>query len=162
MTSNKHWFGELKEVEGGSVILGSDEPCAVRSIGAIRLKFSTGLDRIITQVRYVPDLKRNLLSCGMLNKKGYEFKGKNRTLKVSHGSLVIMKANIVNGMYILEQSTIVGSMSSTEVDKYNLWHLRLRYISERGLNELSKHDLLCGDKIQKLSFCENCVIGKSK
>ena len=34
-------------------------------------------------------------------------------------------------------------------------------MSKRGLLELEKQDLLCGDKLGKLQFCENCVFGKS-
>ena len=41
------------------------------------------------------------------------------------------------------------------------WHLRLGHVSEWGLTELSKQNLLCGHKVGKLQFCENCVLGKS-
>lgn len=47
------------------------------------------------------------------------------------------------------------------VDKAKLWHKRVGYISERGLQELSKQKLLHGDKIESLEFCEQCVRGKS-
>lgn len=36
------------------------------------------------------------------------------------------------------------------------------YIGEKGLIELGKQDLLCRDKISKMDFCEQCVLGKSK
>lgn len=52
-------------------------------------------------------------------------------------------------------------VSNSEVDKAKLWHKRLGHISERGLQELSKQKLLCGDKIESLEFCEQCVLGKS-
>ncbi|TXG74051.1 hypothetical protein EZV62_002630 [Acer yangbiense] len=45
-------------------------------------------------------------------------------------------------------------------DKTSLWHRRLAHVSEKGLMELSKQGLLCGDKLDKLSFCEHCVYGK--
>src|SRR5690606_6341105 len=31
---------------------------------------------------------------------------------------------------------------------------------ERGMQILSKHDLLCGHKTKSLEFCEHCVFGK--
>ena len=34
-------------------------------------------------------------------------------------------------------------------------------MSARGLLELEKQDILCGDKLGKLQFCENCILGKS-
>lgn len=60
--------------------------------------------------------------------------------------------------------TILGATSTSIVDdseKTKLWHLRLSHVSERSLTELSKQGLLCGDKIGKLGFCENCILGKS-
>ena len=33
-------------------------------------------------------------------------------------------------------------------------------MSERGVLELSKRNLLNGDQVSKLEFCENCVLGK--
>lgn len=35
-------------------------------------------------------------------------------------------------------------------DKVKLWHLRLKYISERGLVELGKQNLLGGDRLEEL------------
>ena len=34
-------------------------------------------------------------------------------------------------------------------------------MNERGLIELEKYSLLCGDKVEKLDFCEHCVYGKA-
>ena len=36
----------------------------------------------------------------------------------------------------------------------------VRHMSERGLHVLSKQGLLCGQKIGKLDFCKQCVLGK--
>ena len=43
-----------------------------------------------------------------------------------------------------------------------LWHRRLGHMSEKGLVELEKQGLSCGDKLGKLQSCENCVLGKSR
>ncbi|TXG60237.1 hypothetical protein EZV62_014810 [Acer yangbiense] len=45
-------------------------------------------------------------------------------------------------------------------DITSLWHKRFGHMSERGLSELSKQNLLNGDNVNKLEFCENCVLGK--
>ena len=47
------------------------------------------------------------------------------------------------------------------VDRTMLWHLRLGYMSIRGMQELSKQGLLYGDKINKLDFCKNCIFCKA-
>ena len=39
--------------------------------------------------------------------------------------------------------------------------MRLSHVSEKGLIELAKQELLCGDRVEKLKFCEHCVYGKA-
>ena len=39
--------------------------------------------------------------------------------------------------------------------------MRLGHVSERGLVELGKYNLFCGDKVETLKFFEPCVLGKS-
>ena len=68
-------------------------------------------------------------------------------------------------MYVLQGSTVTGSagVASVEVkeaDLTRLWHMRLAHMSERGMQILSKGDLLRGHKAKSLEFCEHCVFGK--
>ena len=64
-------------------------------------------------------------------------------------------------LYVLEGSTIIGdaTITSSELDKTTLWHLRLGHMSENGLTELSKRGLIDG-RIRKLEFYEHYVFGK--
>ena len=43
-----------------------------------------------------------------------------------------------------------------------MWHMRLGHIGERVLQELSKKNLLGGDKLEPSRFCEQCAYGKAK
>lgn len=47
------------------------------------------------------------------------------------------------------------------MSKTKLWHTRLGHVSERGLVELGKQNLLGGKKVEKLELCEACVFGKA-
>jgi len=47
------------------------------------------------------------------------------------------------------------------MSRTKLWHRRLGHVSEKGLVERCKQGLLCGDKVEKLNFCEHCVYGKA-
>ena len=67
-------------------------------------------------------------------------------------------------MYILEAEVVSGSAdvaSKKPLSKIEIWHMRLGHASERGLVELGKQNLLGGDKVEKLKFCEPRVLGKS-
>lgn len=70
MCPDQKWFHDLIEKESGSVLLGNNKSCKVMRIGNIHLKLVYGCLRTIESVRYVPELKRNLISVGMLDSEG--------------------------------------------------------------------------------------------
>lgn len=132
MCPMKSWFESIQESDQGLVILGNDKACKVKGIGSIRLRMHDGSSNILQQVRYVPELKRNLISLGTLESIGYSFKSENGIMKVLKGSLVVMKAMRKNSLYILLGNTILGGAASVEkhVDKTLIWHQRLGHICE--------------------------------
>lgn len=143
--------------------MGNNATCTVVGIGSIKLKLNDGTEKILTKVRHVPDLKRNLISLGTLEEAGFSFKAESSMLKVMKGVRVVMKGNKKNGLYVLKGCAVTGissSVSKTNVSKSSLWNQRLGHISERGLQELEKQGLLCGDKVEGLEFCEHCIYGK--
>ena len=62
----------------------------------------------LTGVRHVPNLKRNLISVGTLDKSSYHFKEKNGYLKVLQGALTIIQGCKKNGLYIRQENAIKG------------------------------------------------------
>ncbi|KAJ4716980.1 Retrovirus-related Pol polyprotein from transposon TNT 1-94 [Melia azedarach] len=90
---------------------------------------------------------------------------KGGVLHVCKGSNVVLKGVKRGTLYFLQGSTLSSSVAvaSSEIDKDNmtkLWHMRLGHMSARGMQILSKGDLLCGHKIKDLEFCEHCIFGK--
>ena len=70
-------------------------------------------------------------------------------------------------LYVLRGSTLHGSItaaavSKDEPSKTNLWHMRLGHMSELGMAELMKRNLLDGCTQGNMNFCEHCVFGKHK
>ena len=72
MCPNKHWFSSFEELDGGVVLMGNDNACQTKGIGTIRLKMHDGTIRRLTNVRYILDLKKNLISLGVLDSDGYK------------------------------------------------------------------------------------------
>ena len=50
-------------------------------------------------MRYLPNLRRNLISLGQLDSKGYTYKTEGRNIKITKGALVVIKAVIKDGLY---------------------------------------------------------------
>ncbi|KAK2981275.1 hypothetical protein RJ640_006976 [Escallonia rubra] len=118
-------------------------------------------------VRYILDLKKNLISLGTLDSIYCSISIKGGVMKVSKGAMVIMKGQKTEILYKLIGNTVIcGASVSTHVgssnDNSELWHKRLGYLSERGMLELQKRKLLQGMKSCKLNFYKFCVLGKQK
>ena len=47
-------------------VMGDDHPCNIKGMGIVRIKMEDGIVRELKEVRYVPQLKRNLISVGIL------------------------------------------------------------------------------------------------
>ena len=166
---NRDWFVTYDSLQGGgSIRLGDDSPLDIVGIGSIQIKMHDGIVRTLADVRHIPDMSKNLISLSTLDAKGYKYSGGDEVLKVSEGSLIVMKGELKSlNLYHLRGTTITGdatviSNSSCNSDATNLWHMRLGHMNEQGLHELCKRGLLDEHSISKLKFCEHCVFGKHK
>ena len=61
----------------------------------------------------VPDLRKNLLSLGALKAKGCKFSGADGDIKVTKGSMIILKEEQIVILYKMIGSVIVDDVSKT-------------------------------------------------
>ncbi|KAG8471703.1 hypothetical protein CXB51_036524 [Gossypium anomalum] len=150
MSPNRDWFTTYETVPEGVVLIGNNASCKIAGVGTIKVKMFDGVVRTLSDVRHVPELKRNLISLSTLDSKGYRYTAKSGVLKISKGSLVVMKGQRKTAkLYVLQGSTVTGdaavaSSSLSDDDITKLWHMRLGHMSENGMVELSKRGLLDG------------------
>ena len=57
------------------------------------MRMFDGQVQTLTNVQHVPDLKKNLLLLGALEARGYKFSSADRAIKVTKGSMTILKKN---------------------------------------------------------------------
>lgn len=74
--------------------------------GDIAIKMYDGIVGQIKNVRYVLNLKWNLISLGILEDERHTLKSKNNTLKFLKGSLIVMKGPKRNGLYYLTREIV--------------------------------------------------------
>ena len=82
MCPNKTWFDTYEEKSGGNVFMGNDVSCKTVGIGTIKIKMHDGIIRTLTEVRHVPELKKNLISIGIMDGKGFKCNTKNWVMKI--------------------------------------------------------------------------------
>nr|GEU58252.1 hypothetical protein [Tanacetum cinerariifolium] len=92
--------------------------------------------------RYIYELKRNLISLGTLEKEGYTIKLQSGKANVINGSKVVLSGpRADNYVYSLDGYAVVGELNACVKENDSLaqvWHKRLGYISETGLQVLEK------------------------
>ena len=85
------YFNEYQEFDSGRVIMGNNSICKIIGIEDVSLKLHDGSIRVIKQVKHVPDLKRNLISLGMLDQIGCRIRLESGQLSVLNCSNLVMK-----------------------------------------------------------------------
>ena len=93
--------------------MGNDHPCQIVGIGSVKIQMFDGNIRMLTNVRHIPDMKRNLISLGMMDSKGYRWVVNDGVLQVMAGTKVILKGNRQKNLYVLEGNTIHGEVNAT-------------------------------------------------
>ena len=80
-------------------------------------------------------VKKNLLSLGALEAQGCKFSGADGGIKVTKGSMIILKGERPANLYKMIGIVIVGDASATteKNDTTRFWHMCLAHMSERGL-----------------------------
>nr|GEX08664.1 retrovirus-related Pol polyprotein from transposon TNT 1-94 [Tanacetum cinerariifolium] len=85
-----------------NVRLTDDKTLDIASFGDVVLKTSFGISWTLKDVRYIPNLKRRLISAGQLNEKGYHVSFGDQQWKVTKGSLVVARGNKRRSLYMVE------------------------------------------------------------
>ncbi|GJR01837.1 zinc finger, CCHC-type containing protein [Tanacetum coccineum] len=90
MTHRMDFLYDFKVVDGGLVRLGDNRACTIKGTGKVKIQLHDGSSFILKDVRYVPGLRRCLISLGTLEKEGYTVKMQMGRIKVIKGCRVMM------------------------------------------------------------------------
>ena len=134
MSPNWDWFTTYKIVFEGVVLMGNNASCKIAGVRTIKVKMFDKVARTLSDVRHVPELKRNLILLSTLDSKGYRYTAESGVLKISKGSFVVMKRQRKTAkLYVLQGSTVTGdavvassSLSNDDITK--LWHMCLGHM----------------------------------
>lgn len=142
------------------VYLGDDKACNIIGRGDVRLSLPNGGTWLLTDVRHIPSLKRNLISVSQLISSGHITTFTRNVCKVTKVTLVIAYEKKEGTLYLTWKH---GSINVVETSvNSDTWHCRLGHISEKGMKILHSKCKLLGLKVLDLKFCEDCISGKQK
>ncbi|GJU99346.1 retrovirus-related pol polyprotein from transposon TNT 1-94, partial [Tanacetum coccineum] len=153
---------EKFRLRSSKVHLADDKTLDIVGVGDVLLKTSFGTSWTLKDVRYIPSLKRRLISVGQLDEKGYHVGFGDQQWKVTKGSLVVARGNKRRSLYMVEipsdriNSAIDGRGNAT------LWHQRLGHMSENGMKILALNGRISDLQKAVVGFCGPCVLGKQK
>lgn len=158
-------LGPLKTVR--SVKVAGDKVLAVKGFGTIDIRANVNdkvEDRQLTNVLYVPDLKRNLFSVGAITDRGFSFHSYQNRCEVrdDNGNLSAQWARYGHLFRMLFEVRRPEECNIAQENSLKLWHERLGHINVTSVKETKEAGAVDGMKIQNESefFCEVCVIGK--
>ncbi|GJU33535.1 retrovirus-related pol polyprotein from transposon TNT 1-94, partial [Tanacetum coccineum] len=111
----------------------------------VGIQLKDGSSFVLHNVKYILELKRNLISLETLEKEGYTVKLQSGKVKVINGSMVILSGiRRDNCVYSLDGHAMAGELNASVEEKDSLapvWHKILGHISEAGLQLLEKQGL---------------------
>jgi hypothetical protein len=160
---NKDWFDNYRSVYSGIVAMDNGVHCEIAGIGNIKIKMFDSMVRTLCDVRHVVEVENNLIALGTFDLNDYGYKSEGGVMKIIKGAMIVMKGQKSSkNIYKLLESTVVGRITFVEPksDYTILWHMRLGHMSERGMLEFHKRNLLKCVKTYKLDLYKLCVLGK--
>jgi len=119
MTGDKSLFSTLEEKDLQILIeMGNDEKYSVSGVGTTILQREHGARLTLTDVKYVPGLKRNLVSIAMLEDRGYDVVYNKGKVFLRHIITRQVKqiGSWVKNLYALEVQDACKSLSSEATD----------------------------------------------
>ena len=159
--------GELSIAVGNGVNVG------VENIGTASLKLSSGFELTLSNVVYVPSMRRNLISISVLDKCGFMFVFGNNEVKISCNSSLIGSGVLSDGLYLLnldpnsivqhqtDVCNVVGNKRGRVTESSSmLWHKRLGHISKKRMKRLIKENILHSLDFSDFDNCIDCIKGK--
>ncbi|KAL6533177.1 hypothetical protein OROMI_027289 [Orobanche minor] len=161
VTSRRDFYSSYTPGNYGIVKMGNQGLSKIVGVGDVYLKFDTGVELILRNVKHVPDMRLNVISVGLLDDDGY-FNGLGNGLwKLTRGSLIVGRGKKEEKLYVTHPKVTINSVNTIDNnDATELWHKRLSHMSEKGVALLSKKEILPGVHDVHLKRCSHCLAGK--
>lgn len=171
MCFHPEWFTSLKPIENDIVVRVADNKILKPvNIGDINIKAYVNGEwkkKILTDVLYIPELRRNLLSVGKITGKGFTMVAKHDKCEFlnEEGELSCMGIKQGNMFKMMIKIDSHYDCNSVTLGTLKLWHERLGHINLKTIKDTIQKGAVEGAKFhndddETDTFCEGCQFGK--
>eukprot|EP00253_Pinus_taeda_P024147 PITA_24147 len=170
MTGDKKLFSALEEKDLNRLIeMGDDKRYSISGVGTIAFQRENGPPLTLTDVMYVPELKKNLVLVMMLEDKGYDVvfnKGKAflRHIATSQNKRIGIR---VKNLYKLEVDNCATLNTKAELvqsqDIGEFWHRWFGHLHHGALKIMRQISTgLPKGKLEQVDTCKVCTLNKDR
>ena len=106
--------------------MADDSTCSMDEVGRVLIKMFDWMVRELKDVRYILQMKNNLISIEALEARSVESSCRDRVLKILKGSMVVLKGVRRNNLYYLKGNIVTGQLTTSvdsDDDSIRLWHM---------------------------------------
>jgi hypothetical protein len=166
MIDHKHYFNSLNERElGFEILLGDDYAYHPKGTGTIKFERESGKPLYLSDVLYVPGLKKNLVSVSALEDKGYEVSFKDRRAYIKPKGTGKDFEQVIgvrkDKLYKLQFDSHYALASSSDSRDCEIWHRRMAHLGHGALKILGR--IVTGMpsfSTEHHEICKGCALGK--
>ena len=161
-----------KSKTDNQVKMGNISQSKVEGTGKVVLKMTYGREVTLTNVKHVPDMKKNLISGSLMSKRGFGINFESDQLILRKSGAFIGKGFVKNGLVKMSLMTVIRKIDVPDsnvsmnknpvayvVESSNIWHERLGYVNYKFVQRLMNMNMIPKSKINK-DKCEVCVQAK--
>ena len=131
MCADVSYFSSYQVGQTSSLLMGNGVCAAVRGVGTVDLKLTSGKTVQLKNMHHVPSIKKNLISGSLLCRDGFKLVFESNKCVLSKYSTFVGKGYKSGGLFRLSWIDICfNSMNHVSHDnETNIWHLRLCHIN---------------------------------
>ena len=165
MTGNQGYFTSLNEKITGKVRFGDDSRIDIKGKGSILFITKDGKQKLLADVYFIPELKRNIISLGQATESGCDVRMRDDylTLHDREGNMLVKSVRSRNRLYKVTME--VESTKCLQLEKVSdsaLWHSRLGHVGIDAMKTMMNKEMVTG--MPSLSIeketCVSCLMGK--
>lgn len=139
MTRNKYWFANLRTLKVVYMLIGSNQMCSIEGLGIVAIKQYDSSVITLSDVKWVHNLRRNILSVSKLSVSRPMSVFKNQLVEITKIEMgrVVMIGNMIGNLYILRGDNLVALDTQTKTNS----DLRKTVLRQRSLDHVGTNNL---------------------